>query len=99
MLGGLVVWTIHFLGIYTIASIADVVSRADNPAWRLGGMAFSVLCLVAVAIILWIAVRQIGKRRRDSMQIKGFSAEVGALGAGLGLIAIVWQSLPLLIGH
>src|SRR5690606_37788564 len=35
MLGGLIVWTVHFMGVYAIASLADVVSRADDPAWRM----------------------------------------------------------------
>ena len=41
MLGGLIVWTVHFMGLYAIASAADVVSRADDPLWRMGGLAFS----------------------------------------------------------
>ena len=28
MLGGLIVWAIHFLGVYIIASLGDVVGRA-----------------------------------------------------------------------
>jgi hypothetical protein len=99
MLGGLLIWAIHFLGIYGIASVADLVSQADAPAWRLGAMVFSGLCLAAAGTVLSLALRGVRARRQHPAQIVGFSAEVGVLGAGLGLIAIVWQSLPLLIGH
>ena len=47
MLGGLIVWTVHFMGVYAIASLADVVSRADDPLWRMIGLAFSGACLFA----------------------------------------------------
>jgi hypothetical protein len=96
MLGGLVIWAIHFLGLYAIASVADVVSQADDPKWRLGGLIFSGLCLAAAGTVLWAALR---RRGQPATPVGGFGAEVGLLGVALGLIGIVWQSLPLLIGH
>jgi hypothetical protein len=62
-------------------------------------MVCSGLCLAAAGTVLSVVLRRVRAPRQDPAQIVGFSAEIGVLGAGLGLIAIVWQSLPLLIGH
>ena len=96
MLGGLIVWTVHFMGVYAIASLGDVVSRADDPFWRMAGLAFSVACLAAaVGLALW-AARKL-RRRRDPAT--AFGDQLALLGAGAAAIAIVWQALPTLIGH
>lgn len=96
MLGGLIVWTIHFMGVYAIASLADVVARADDPAWRMAALAFSALCLsVAVGLALWAARRV----RRRSEAPTGFGDQLALLGAGVAAVAIVWQALPTVIGH
>lgn len=92
MLGGLIVWTVHFFGVYTIASAADVYATADDFRWRMGGLAFSGLCLIASLILLAIAVRRV---RANS----GLANQLAALGAGTAAIAIVWQALPNLIGY
>ena len=47
MLGGLIVWTIHFMGVYALASLADVVSRADDFAWRMAGLTTSARLAMA----------------------------------------------------
>ena len=44
MLGGLLVWAVHFAGVYAIASIGELVSAADAPTWRLIGLTFSIIC-------------------------------------------------------
>jgi len=96
MLGGLIVWTVHFMGVYAIASLADVVSRADDPAWRMAGLAFSAVCLLAaVAITAWAARRL--RRRTDPST--GFGDQLSLLGGGVATVAIVWQTLPTVIGY
>jgi len=96
MRGGLLVWTVHFLGVYTLASLADVIARADDPAWRGAGLVFSGVCLLASAVLLALAARRL---RRTGDEGWGFPDQLAALGAGLALIAIVWQSLPTVIGY
>lgn len=94
MLGGLIVWAVHFIGVYLISSVADVVATADDPVWRFGGLAFSVVCLLAAAAVLWFGVRRLclGEERGR------FADQLAALGAGIALLAIFWQSLPTVIG-
>lgn len=92
MLGGLIVWTIHFFGVYTIASAADVYATADDFAGRMGGLAFSTVCLIASLVLLAIAIRRV-------KATSALADQLAALGAGTAAIAIVWQALPNLIGY
>lgn len=100
MLAGLLIWATHFLGIYVIASIADVVATADDPAWRMGGVAFSAICaLAAVAVILW-AGRSLPDEPEDQPEsLRPFVLRLSALGGAVALVSIVWQTLPNLIGY
>ena len=96
MLGGLIVWTVHFMGIYAIASAADVVSRADDPFWRMGGLAFSGACLLAALALAGWAARRLRRREDPSA---AFGDQLALLGGGVAAIAIVWQALPTVIGY
>lgn len=97
-LGGLLIWAIHFLGVYAIASLADTVSRADATAWRMGALAFSGLCLLAVVFHLLAAIRRLGFSGERGVAGR-FMSEIAALGSCLAVLAIAWQALPTLIGY
>jgi len=96
MLGGLIVWTVHFMGVYAIASLADVVSRADDPVWRMAGLAFSGLCLLAAVAVTVAGGRRL---RRETDTAAGFGDQLAVLGGGVATVAIVWQALPTVIGY
>lgn len=96
MLGGLIVWAIHFMGVYAIASLSDVVSRADDPGWRLIGLVFSVVCLVAASVFTFVAGR---RARQEAASAVGFGDQLAVLGGGLAWVAIVWQALPTVTGY
>ena len=96
MLGGLIVWTIHFMGVYAIASLGDVVSRADDPMWRMVGLAFSAACLLAATALVMTAARRVRRRTDPST---GFGDQLAVLGGGVAAVAIAWQALPTLIGY
>lgn len=91
---GLIIWAVHFLGVYAIASLGDVASHADAPAWRLGVLAFSLLCGLAALGAGLFAVRRL--RRTDRAEPGRFMTELAAVGAGIAFVAIVWQALPAL---
>lgn len=99
MLGGLIVWTIHFMGVYAIASLADVVSRADDAAWRMAGLAFSGVCLLAAVVLTAAAVRRVRRTAGAADAPEGFGDQLALLGGGVATVAIVWQALPTLIGY
>lgn len=94
MLGGLVVWAIHFSGVYALASLADVVATADDFAWRMSGFAFSVACLVACGLLFVQAWRT--AKRGD---VRDMGRDLALLSAVIGAIAVLWQTAPLFIGH
>lgn len=95
LLGGLLVWFAHFLGVYGIASIGDVLDHASAPAAQGAVAAFTLGCVIADLSIGVIALR---RRARGGDDLDGFVHGGAALGAGLSLVAVVWQGLPALIG-
>ncbi len=96
MMGGLLVWTVHFLGVYSLASLADVVSTADALVWRGVTLGFSLVCVLATATLLWLAIRRLRTPLDDMAR---FQHLLATLAAGVSLLAISWQTLPVFIGH
>ena len=96
MMGGLLVWMVHFLGVYSLASLADVVSTADALVWRGVTLAFSLVCILATAALLWLAIRRLQTPLDDTRR---FQQHLAASVAGISLLAISWQTLPVFIGH
>jgi hypothetical protein len=96
MLGGLILWAVHFLGVYAIASLGDVVARADSPAWRMAGLGFSLLCVLAGMGLGLFALRRL-RGARD--EVPAFRRELAVLGFGVAVVAMIWQALPTLTGH
>lgn len=94
LLAPLAIWAAHFLGVYGIASVADVVARPDAPAALVATGAFTLLC-AAGAILMLAAAR----RRRTGDETDRFVSSLAALGALVALVAILWQGLPALVGH
>ncbi|MGA0544098.1 hypothetical protein ACO2Q1_02360 [Brevundimonas sp. VNH65] len=96
MTSGLLVWAAHFLGVYSLASLADVVATTDDPVWRAATLAFSLGCALTTAGLLWLAVRRL--RRSETERLR-FQNQLAALGAGVSFVAICWQALPTVIGY
>ena len=96
LLGGLIVWAIHFLGVYGIASVADVVEEADTPAALWSIAAFTLLCAGGDLAIGTIALR---RARASDDGLDRFIHRGGAWCAALSLIAVIWQGLPILVAH
>ncbi|MDQ1154171.1 hypothetical protein [Brevundimonas sp. SORGH_AS_0993] len=93
MLGGLLIWAAHFLGLYALSSAADV-ARGDAGAWNGAGVVFSLACLAAIAVLGGSGVRAL-KARPD--ETRAFGLLLAVIGAALGGIGVVFQSLVLLI--
>ncbi len=94
MLGGLIVWTIHFLGVYVIASVGDVAADADHPLSRAAVGVFTVVCLMAAGGLTVMAARR-WRRGGDEM---GFTDIIAATGGAISAISILWQGLPAVVG-
>lgn len=95
MLGGLLVWALHFVGVYAIASIGDVVARAEDPAWRMLGLGFGGLCFLAAGLLLMQSLR----RKDDGSDTVDLGNVLARLGALIAMVSIVWQSLPTLVSY
>lgn len=93
MTGGLILWAAHFLGVYLISSAADVASTADDVRWRMAVLAFSLVFILAAASLLWAAL---GRLQTESGR---FANQLAALAAAISLIAIIWQTLPTVVGY
>lgn len=83
LLGGMLVWTAHFFGVYAIAEIAP-------RAWPV-----VALTVLAVAADLWLLTRIRWMPVVGSFS--GWRRSVAAGGAMLSLVAVVWQGLPALL--
>lgn len=88
LMGGLVVWTVHFFGIYAIASIL-----LDNMLSRALILLLTLLCLGANAFLLWWTL----PRSNGEDELSGWTMKLAASGAGLSSVAVLWQGLPALI--
>lgn len=96
MMGGLLVWAVHFLGVYSLASLADVVAAADDLFWRGVTLAFSLVCVLTTAALLWRAIKRLQTPLDDMAR---FQDRLAGLAAGLSLLSITWQALPVFVGH
>lgn len=90
MLGGLLLWAVHFFGLYIIASIflTSTVSR-----------------VLALALTLPLLIADVLLIRRALSAWKGPAGDgfahwldgLALAGAGLALVAICWQALPAIL--
>lgn len=89
LLGGLLIWTGHFFGVYIAASLFPGTTLAR---WLTGLLTVLALGLLATLILpLW--------RRRSARESDGLGSWLDGLslmGAALAAIAILYQGLPAL---
>lgn len=90
MLGGPIVWAVHFFVLYAIASVFLTSTLA-----RILVLVVSALCLAADAWLLRAALPI--ARSSGSEEFGRWTAHIAALGAALSLVAVAWQSLPALL--
>ncbi|MDD3837077.1 MAG: hypothetical protein WCY15_12345 [Phenylobacterium sp.] len=94
LLGGMIVWLVHFLGAYGVASAADVITGQADAAGAVWGVGLLTLaCAGADVALLALALP---RARSAADGLDRFLAGGAALGAGLSLLAVVWQGLPVL---
>lgn len=93
MTGGLLIWAVHFLGLYLLASAADV-SKGDAAAWNAAGLVFSLVCLLSVIGLCWRGAAALKARPADDTG--AFGLRLAIAGGLLGGIGVVFQSLVLL---
>jgi len=91
MIGGLLIWAAHFIGLYLMSSAADVWSSSEAPGPRWMGLVFSLGCLVAlIAMAVWL-----GRGRRGGIGPEAWERRVGLTSALVAGIGVLWQTAPL----
>lgn len=90
LLGGLLVWSIHFFSIYVIASIFLTTALA-----RALTLLVTAACLAADAGLLRLAIARLRHDQAD--EFSRWVPRLAALIAGISLVAVLWQGLPALI--
>jgi len=83
LLGGLVVWAVHFFGLYAVAEIAP-------KPWLV-----AALTLACLAANLWLLLHV--RRLTKTDEFHAWRRSVAMGGAGLSLLAVAWQALPALM--
>jgi hypothetical protein len=92
LLGGLLVWTAHFFGVYTAASLFP-----GSPIARWLTVAITA---AALAVAGWLLV--LSWRGLDGSQTASFErwkSGIAALGSALAIVAILFQGLPALFNR
>ena len=89
--GGMLVWAVHFLALYVLASIFGSTMVA-----RLGVGSFTILGIAADGALLVACWQQI--RNPASNSLGRWTGSLGIMTAELSLVAVAWQGLPALLG-
>lgn len=89
MLGGLIVWTVHFFALYSLASIFGSSMTA-----RIGVGVVTLLCLAADVALLLLCARL---NQGAGSDIPSWARAIGTMAVSLSLIAVIWQALPSLL--
>lgn len=87
LLGGLIVWTVHFFGSYIIASVF-----LTTPLARALALLLTAGCLIVVGLILARTVRSGAPTEMDA-----WMRSVAICGLGLSAVAILWQGFPAIL--
>lgn len=89
LLGGMLVWTVHFFGSYALSSIF-----LDAPITRWLSGALTLLCLVADAVLFR---RALVSYRGEADEARRWRAMLATWAAAISFIAVLWQGLPALL--
>lgn len=82
LLGGLAIWAVHFFALYALGEFAP-----DSTATRVAIGVVTIACMASDLALL----RFIRTQRDDPFE--RWQRQVGTLGIGLSVIAILWQGL------
>jgi uncharacterized membrane protein len=89
MLGGLIIWAIHFFAVYIAASIFLTSTTS-----RIITLLVTLACLASAAVL---AVLGWAGRSRTEEPFGRWSHDIAALSGAAAFIAVAWQGLPALL--
>lgn len=86
LMAGPLIWAVHFAGAYAIASVFELVARADAPASRWLVVLLTLACVAAVGAVLVACVR-----RKPADETDRFVVWLAAAGSLVTIPALIWQ--------
>lgn len=89
MMGGLLVWTVHFFAIYIVASVF--------PGTDLARILTSLLTLAGLGAdgyLLWWAA---GAMKASGEEVQHWKALIAAMSAAISFVAVLWQGFPVVL--
>jgi hypothetical protein len=96
MLGGLIVWAARFMFAYAMTGLACAKGWERESVIFLVGSASAISLLVCVALLANAVLNLRRDPAASTEEIRPFVHWIAALVAGLAIVAIVWETLPLL---
>ncbi|MGE0773931.1 MAG: hypothetical protein AB7G25_07345 [Sphingomonadaceae bacterium] len=90
MLGGLIIWAIHFFALYIVVSIL-----LTSPAARVVTLIVTLLCLAADGLLAVGAWR--GFKAAASDETARWVFGFALLGIAISAVAVFWQGFPILL--
>jgi hypothetical protein len=103
-LGGLLVWAAHFALIYAITAFICARGLQGRQLWGLGALPLATGLATLAALAAALAILLIGRRRHraargqhDAKAVDVFMNYCTMALAGLSLLAIIWNAVPILI--
>jgi hypothetical protein len=89
LLGGLLIWAVHFFAVYAAASIFLTTMTT-----RVIALLLTLLCLAGAGWLTWRA----WERRGKAVDPFGrWTHHLAALSGAAGFIAVAWQGLPAIL--
>ena len=89
LLGGFLLWTMHFFAVYIIAS--------TFPGTMIGAVLIVAITLVMLAITSWSTARAFRALHGASDGLHRWMISLSLFGYGLAGIAIIYQALPAIL--
>jgi hypothetical protein len=101
MLGGLIIWGVRFLAAYSFTGIACARGWADREAENLVPLTIGVASLLALVACSALVAHAMLRLRVHSAPAGGenvrFVHGIAAFVGAFAIVAIVWETLPVLI--
>lgn len=97
MFSGPLIWGVHFLAIYVFTAIA-CARRTFNPDW-VAALPWAVfaMTLLAAAALLAMIIQAIRANKHNRDDASSFIPWATAAFAALALLAVIWETLPVLL--
>ena len=89
LIAGLVIWAAHFFALYGIASVLP--GRRADALWFV--LAATVFAVAANVLVL----RRLRARPGHADEVNVWVTRVASLGAIFSVLAVLWQTVPVLI--